>query len=52
MTHHADDQRFCEMCGYDLGLHGTDDPDGYDCYIARQKAELLYQFDALFGVFG
>lgn len=45
-------QRFCDECGYDLGLHGTDEPsdDGFDCEIARKKAELLYQFDAIFGV--
>lgn len=35
--------RFCEMCGVDLGLHGTADPDpnGADCAIAERKADLL-----------
>lgn len=44
----ADDDRFCDHCGYDLGLHGTDEPDGYDCYIARQKADLLMMFGRAF----
>lgn len=43
----SDDDRFCAMCEVDLGLHGTDDPDpdGFDCQIAQQKADLLASFE-------
>lgn len=44
-----DEERFCADCGVDLGLHGTDEPDGYDCYVARQKADVLEVMDRVFG---
>lgn len=44
----ADNDRFCDDCGYDLGLHGTDEPDENDCRNAQQKAELLMMFGRAF----
>lgn len=44
------DDRFCERCGIDLGLHGTDDPGTWDCEYAARKADLLAEMAAAFGV--
>ena len=38
------DDRFCDECGVDLGLHGTTEPDEDDCKNAEKKAALLDRF--------
>lgn len=41
-----DDARFCPLCGVSLDLH--DGPD--TCESAGRKADLLNQFDRMFGL--